>query len=161
MQQQTACLTGHRHMTAEERVTVRAQLERTLCTLIEEGVTYFGVGGAIGFDLLAAQTILSLKDRYEAVRLIVVLACRDQAARWHAADAATLADVCVRADKVVCLQDTYTPECMKTRDRYLVDHSGVCVCWLTHYGGGTGYTEQYALKNGKRVVHVVTDVDGK
>ncbi len=148
-------------MTAKERGRVRARLEETLGALIADGVIYFGVGGAVGFDLLAAQTILSLRERHPQVRLIVVLACRDQAAHWNAADTAALADVCARADKVVCLQETYTPDCMKARDRYLVDHSGVCVYWLTHYGGGTGYTEQYARRNGRRMVGLEQDAAEK
>lgn len=154
LREHTCCLTGHRRMTHTEAVIVRERLVQTLRRLIANDVIYFGVGGAVGFDLLAAQTVLSLKNEYPHIKLIVVLACRDQTARWNAADRATLRDICAQADKVVCLQETYTADCMKARDRYLVDHSGVCVCWLTHYGGGTGYTEQYALRNGCRVVHL-------
>jgi len=152
--EQTCCLTGHRRMTAMERQVAEERLTAALRRLIAEGVRYFGVGGALGFDLLAADTVLSLRREYPQIRLIVVLACRDQAAHWDAASQDTLRRVCAQADKVVCLHERYTPDCMKERDRYLVDHSGVCVCWLTHYGGGTGYTEQYARKNGRRVVHL-------
>ena len=35
------------------------RLERTVINLIKSGVCYFGAGGALGFDTMAAQTILS------------------------------------------------------------------------------------------------------
>ncbi len=154
MREKTCCLTGHRRLSPGEASLARERLDRALRALIGDGVIYFGVGGAVGFDLLAADTVLALREEYPYIKLILVLACRDQAARWGAADQARLYHVCANADKVVCLQESYTADCMKARDRYLVDHSSVCVCWLTHYGGGTGYTEQYALKNGRQVVHL-------
>lgn len=36
-----------------------ARLEQTVINLIKSGVCYFGAGGALGFDTMAAQTILS------------------------------------------------------------------------------------------------------
>lgn len=35
------------------------RLEQTVINLIKSGVCYFGAGGALGFDTMAAQTILS------------------------------------------------------------------------------------------------------
>ena len=37
------------------------------------GYLYFGAGGALGFDTLAAQTVLDLKKDYPQIKLILVL----------------------------------------------------------------------------------------
>lgn len=50
----TACFTGHRELPAEYLPEISKHLEDTLVTLIEQGYRYFGAGGALGFDTLAA-----------------------------------------------------------------------------------------------------------
>ena len=40
------------------------------------------------------------------------------------------------------------------RNRHLVDHSGVCVAYLTESRGGTAYTVDYARKNGVPVINL-------
>ena len=47
--------------------------------LIKNGYSYFGAGGALGFDTIATQTVLHLKERYPHTKLILVLPCIDQA----------------------------------------------------------------------------------
>ncbi len=42
---------------------------------------------------------------------------------------------------------------MFKRNRHLVDHSGVCVCYLTKERGGTAYTAQYAQRQGLEIVN--------
>jgi len=43
---------------------------------------------------------------------------------------------------------------MQRRNRYLVDHSGVCLCYLTQETGGTVYTVGYAGQKGLQVVNI-------
>jgi len=40
------------------------------------------------------------------------------------------------------------------RNRYLADHSGVCLCYLTQTTGGTAYTVGYAKQKGLAVVNI-------
>ena len=53
---------------------------------IEQGYRYFGTGGALGFDTLAAQTVLELKNKYPEIKLILVLPCENQTQGWERAD---------------------------------------------------------------------------
>ncbi len=154
MRERTCCFSGHRAMPREKRATIAAATERAVRALIGEGYCYFGVGLAIGFDMLAAETVLRLRQEFPHIRLIAVLPCADQAVGWSERDRAAWKRVIAAADKVVCLQERYTPDCMKARDRHLADHSSVCVCYLTQYGGGTGYTVGYASRQGVRIVNV-------
>lgn len=59
-----------------------------------------------------------------------------------------------QADKVVYMAQQYTPGCMHKRNRHLVDHSGVCVCYLTKESGGTAYTVNYAKRHGVEIINI-------
>lgn len=152
---QTCCFTGHRVFRAGELPAVRSNLEACIFRLYRErGVRYFGAGGALGFDTLAAETVLSLRDGpLPALRLILVLPCADQAARWRGADQEKYELLKKRADKVVVLADAYAPGVMQARNRYLVEHSGWCVCYQYKAEGGTACTVNYARRLGLPVLN--------
>ena len=121
---------------------------------IEQGYQYFGAGGALGFDTLAAQTVLNLKKWYPCIKLILVLPCKDQAAGWRANDVKEYERIKSRADKIVYTADRYFNGCMQ-KNRYLVDGGSLCICYLAKQEGGTAYTVQYAREKGLRVVNIV------
>lgn len=154
MRDMTCCFTGHRQLPTFELDVLEARLERTLRRLIDDGFTYFGAGGAKGFDTLAAQTVLRLREEFPYIRLILVLPCENQADGWTAAEKATYESIKSRADKVVYISREYTDDCMLRRNRHLVDNSAVCVAYFLEYGGGTGYTVQYAEKQGIEVINL-------
>ncbi len=68
MRSKTVCFTGHRELPADDLPEISKRLEDTLATLIEQGYRYFGAGGALGFDTLAAQAVLRLRERYPQIR---------------------------------------------------------------------------------------------
>lgn len=134
------------------RQELAMKLEETIIGLIEQGVQFYGAGGARGFDTLAAQIILNLKSRYPYIKLILVLPCLTQTRGWSARDVAEYERIKALADKVVYTSQEYTKGCMFKRNRHLVDHSSVCVCYLTKPSGGTAYTADYARKQGLKVI---------
>lgn len=150
----TACFTGHRYLPAEQAGVISCRLEKTLTAYIEKGYRYFGAGGALGFDTLAAQTVLKLKEKYPYIRLILVLPCRSQTKGWRQDDMALYEDIKLQADKVVYTAEAYTQGCMLKRNRYLVDNSSLCICYFTGKSGGTAYTVHYANKQGVDVVNL-------
>lgn len=150
--QYTCCFTGHRKIAPEQQPAVIGRLKKTVEQLIVDGYCYFGTGGALGFDTLAAQCVLPLKKQYPHIRLILVLPCLEQSKHWPAQDVAVFENIKASADKVVCLSDRYTRDCMFKRNRYLVDHSRVCVAYLIHPWGGTAYTVEYARRKGVQVI---------
>lgn len=103
MRNQTACFTGHRHIEQNELAEVTRNLETALIELIESGYLYFGSGGALGFDMIAAESVLSLKARYPNIKLILVLPCSNQTAFWSIYEKNRLKKIKALADKVVCL----------------------------------------------------------
>lgn len=154
--ERTCCFTGHRKLPQEQLSTVRERLETAIVGLIQNGVYYFGTGGALGFDTLAAQTVLQLKKLYPKIRLILVLPCADQSRGWGAEDIRIYEEIKAQADKVVCLADRYFHGCMHRRNRHLVDYSSRCICYLTGDKGGTSYTVAYAQSRGLIITNVAT-----
>ena len=88
MREQTCCFTGHRHIPSTQRRALVENLEETVRQLIDRGIRYFGAGGALGFDTLAARMVLGLAGEFPHIRLILVLPCPDQTRGWREADVA-------------------------------------------------------------------------
>ena len=153
----TCCFTGHRSLSDEEKLEVAVRLRKIIADQIKDGVVFYGAGGALGFDTLAALTVLDMKKEYPQLRLILVLPCENQTRGWRSEDIAVYEDIKRRSDKVVYVSREYTPDCMHRRNRHLVDHSGTCICYMTRSTGGTAYTVAYARKKGLRIVNMAEE----
>ncbi len=55
MKSKTCCFTGHRKIPGDELPQIKTKLKNTIIELINNGVIYYGAGGALGFDTLAAK----------------------------------------------------------------------------------------------------------
>lgn len=154
MKEKTCCFTGHRIIPPEEREELVRKLEETIVRLYQRGVRGFAAGGALGFDTLAAQAVLRLREKCPDVKLILALPCLSQTKGWRLEDAAEYERIKSQADKVVYTSQEYTRGCMYKRNRHLVDHSGACICYLTKDSGGTAYTVRYARAHGLEIINL-------
>ena len=154
MREKTCCFTGHRNIPSAEQRELEHRLEKTITTLIQSGVCYFGVGGALGFDTMAAKAVLKLRKQYPQIKLILVLPCLTQTRGWAEEDIKAYEAIKAEADKVTYTSQEYTRGCMHKRNRHLVNHSSVCVAYQTKETGGTAYTVDYAQKQGLRVINL-------
>ena len=148
---QTCCFTGHRHLPAGGEEAIWQRVQEHLIPLLEQGVRYFGVGGALGFDTLVAEKLLELRGKYPQIRVILVLPFRGYQSRWTAAQQARAARIESRVDKVVYCRGAPSCEAFLARDRRLVDGSTYCIGYCTRATGGTAYTLRYAEKQGLQI----------
>lgn len=151
MREQTCCFTGHRMLPKKVIPALEQRLEEEILRLFAQGVRFFGAGGALGFDTLAAEAVLRLRPAHPALRLILVLPCKNQAARWREEDRLRYESILKQADKVVYTSEEYGPGCMHRRNRYLAENSGHCLCYLTKTSGGTWYTVNCCRANGASI----------
>ena len=86
LKKHTCCFTGHRVIPSDEKETIRYSLKSAIEKAIQNGYRFFGTGGALGFDTMAAKTVLELKREYPHIRLILVLPCVDQTTGWKQDD---------------------------------------------------------------------------
>lgn len=142
----TCCFTGHRNIPREDIRRIKLRLNEAIISAIDDGYRFFCAGGALGFDTFAAQSVLQLKKKYPDIRLILILPCVSQTKYWKEKDVQLYEKIKKQADKVIYTSQEYTKYCMLQRDRYLVEQSSRCICWLTYNSGGTKYTVDYARK---------------
>lgn len=155
------CFTGHRPRmlpkeSSPEGLALKARMAQTVRLAAEQGIRTFLAGGAKGFDTIAAEAVLGLKDDGHDVRLVLALPAEDQAASWAEADRARYASVLARADETHYAALTSNPQAMRKRNRYLAEHADCCVCFLSASSGGTFYTVGKALERGIPVLNLLT-----
>ena len=150
-----ACFSGHRKL-PDDCTELRSDLEKAVITLIGQGVVFFGSGAALGFDQLAAETVLRLKEDYPHIRLVMVLPCppEEQSLKWNDQQKKRYFELLDKADKVRVLSPRYTNSCMLDRNRHLVDSSAYLICYLREQRGGTFYTVNYAERQGLKILRI-------
>ncbi|MBQ6614124.1 MAG: DUF1273 family protein [Clostridia bacterium] len=151
----TCCFTGHRDISALTYEELMHRTEPLLQRLIKNGYEYFVCGGALGFDTFAAMYVCSLKMRGFAVKLVLMLPCKDQTLKWSQYDKMIYESLLGRADEVIWLSESYYPGCMQKRNRAMVDASSACICYLNSpENSGTKQTVEYAMKQGLAIANV-------
>lgn len=149
-----AAFTGHRDIDKTEYTSLARRLFLLIDRLYREGVSVFYCGGALGFDTVAAVTVLNMKHRYPDLRLVMAIPCPEQSERWQGADRALYDSILRRADEVVTLSPHYTKDCMMKRNRYMVDHAEMLIAYVKRESGGSAATRRYAIKKGLTILDV-------
>lgn len=149
----TVCFTGHRMLSKKDTMAA-AQLDSLLELLYQRGYRDFLCGGALGFDMLAAEYVIRLRDRHPDVRLIFCLPCADQTSRWKAADCRRYERLLYLSDETRVLSPRYYDGCMQVRNAYMVDRSYLCVAYMKRLSGGTLSTVRYAAAQDVIVVNI-------
>lgn len=144
------CFSGHRQLPPDRNQELSEDLECKIAEMIKRGVTVFRAGGARGFDTLAACVVLQMKQRYDFIKLELILPYKPT--RLPASERETYSYILSQADGIRYASDTYYRGCMHVRNRMLVDGSRYCIAYLTQKHGGTFYTVQYAQAHGVEVL---------
>lgn len=149
----TVCFTGHRSIGKQDDSAL-SQLEALLEVLYQQGYRDFLCGGALGFDLYAAEQVYKLRVKHQDVRLIFCLPCADQSSRWREADCKRYEQLLYLSDETRVLSPHYYDGCMQVRNAYMVDRSYICVAYMARLHGGTLSTVRYALSQDVPVVNI-------
>ena len=143
--------TGHRNLFKTDFDELL--LERVVKDLAKNGYNRFLCGMAVGFDLKAAQAVLTLKESYD-IELVACLPCANQSERFSEKNKKLYNEILSRCDETIVIEPEYIKGCMQKRDRYLVDNCDVLVAFLRKSSGGTYYTVNYARKQNKKIIEV-------
>lgn len=154
LKSKTCCFAGHRVLPKDKILEIQERVEKEIIKLIEKGVIYFGVGGALGFDTIAELTILKLKKLYPQIKLILVLPCNHQTYHWSELDIFIYNYILSQSDKIVYTSKVYYNGCMQKRNRHLIENSKYCICYLEYKNSGTFYTVNYAHKKGLEIINI-------
>ena len=153
----TCCVTGHRVIPPGEERKIYIRTRYILLRLIrEKRVRYFGVGGAVGFDMLAAELLMRIREKEEhQIRIISVLPYPwwQETDDWTDELRRREKIILSASDKIVCVRPAYEKGVYLLRDRKLVDGSAYCVSYCNRPGTGTAYTVKYALDRKVQVLN--------
>lgn len=159
--EKACCFTGHRDIPVSQYSAIRDAVDEKIKKLVSLGYTDFICGGALGFDTIAATSVLVLRRQYESmgveIKLHLFLPCRDQDMAWKEHEKRVYSVIMSKADSVRYLNDVYVRGVMYARNRLMVDSSACIVAYCQKKSGGTAYTVNYALKNNKQVIYLSID----
>lgn len=156
----TCCFTGSRSKSLpwqSERdpryAQVKERLYAEIVKAVNGGYQYFIIGMATGIDTLAAKLIIKAKCEYENLGIFfeAALPCGEQDKYWMPEQKAEYRKLLGYADRVTLVSANYTPDCMKARNRYMVDHSSMVIAVWDGQSFGTKWTVDYAQRKKKKV----------
>ena len=130
------------------------RLRESLEYLIGRGYVDFLSGLALGFDMIAAEIVLSLREKYPWIRLIVVIPFDGQADRWTEAQRRRREAIIERSDKVVRISHAYDRGVFFRRNHYMVNAADLVLAAFDGQPGGTAQTVEYAHRQGVKVVRL-------
>ena len=159
------CFTGYRPSKfpfafgeGEEYIKFENKLMSAIFSLPDEKCFTFYTGMAMGFDILAAELVLLLKNRKDcAIELVCVLPFKGQENAWSEEWQERYNKVLESADKVILLSDHYYKGCYFKRNNFMVDNSDIVLTFYDGQTGGTAQTLGYANKKGKKIVNIAED----
>ena len=152
--EKTCCFTGHRAEKlpwgSNERdmrcLRLKQALADVLSSLYAAGIRHFICGMATGADMYFGESVCALREEHPDVTL-------EAAVRWRTRYFRR-AEAC---DKITVLHSAYTPTCMRDRNRYMVDASGVLVAVYNGEPGGTQSTMLYAMRQGLEIIELTPE----
>ncbi len=128
-------------------------LTSQIAKLMENGVTDFLSGMALGVDTICSELILAQREKNPALRLHCILPCVGQDAKWSASARERYRSVLKQADSVVYVNRSYKKNCMLERDRFLVKWSDYLLAvYNGEQRGGTAATVRYAKDSGRKII---------
>ena len=148
------CFSGHRNLPKAQTDVIRKTLRDVLDKLIEDGYIAFISGGALGFDMLAAEIVLEKMQKFPFIRLVMALPCKNQSAKWESADKKLYNNILNRASEVIYVCENYCTGCMHLRNKFMVENSDLCVMYKTQSRGGTAYTAERAKEKGISIINI-------
>lgn len=169
MREQTAAFSGYRPQKLPQGCTVEVQSE--LFLLLQEeihrsylnGYRVFIHGMMSGWDILAAEAVLSLRDDHEGLHCVSVAPFKRgyfANNNWNPEWKARALQVYRQSDLAFSLSEHYANGTYYARDRYLVDHASLIIVFFDGKPGGTQYTCDYAAKGGLQIVNVAIKYRG-
>lgn len=129
--------TGHREL--GDDFSPR-KLKNTVKTCIESGVDTFLNGMAMGFDLVSAETVLSLKKKYPFIKLVACMPCYHQEKYFSEKDKRRYTKILKEVDEKIYVSENYFNGCMQKRDIYMAERADVMITYLKKSTGGTAFT---------------------
>lgn len=156
----TCCLSGHRPKALpwkynEEKISCikfKNDLEEYLIYTIKNGFINFLIGMAEGFDMISAETLITLRTIYKQIRIYAIIPCKNQEIKWSLSQQQRYHRILKQCDDVIILSEQYTKNCMNVRNEYMVKLSSMLIACYNGKPSGTGNTIKFAQKQNLKIL---------
>lgn len=154
------CFTGHRPKDLpwgyDEKTESCVNFKKFMYCIIEKaiqsGYTYFISGMALGIDIICAEIVLKLKNKYQDIILECALPCIHQYRNWSLSQKRRYKTILHKADVIFYVNHgEYTSVCMNNRNSYMVQQSDIVIAVWNGKRSGTGNTVKLAKNAGKKI----------
>lgn len=151
----SVAFSGHRTIPERRKEVLKKKLKGKIRLLYAMGIRNYYCGMALGFDMLAAEVVLSLKSELQQMKLIAVVPFNGQSARWRYSEQTRYKAILARCDDVIMLSQAYYNGCLLRRNDYMLAHScGLVVFFDGKPKGGTFYTCRKAKTLGMDIINL-------
>lgn len=142
-----ACFTGHRPDKLVGREDdVKQYMKKQIEAAINDGFITFISGMAAGVDVIAAETVLEMKELHPEIHLIAAMPYPRFGYNWQDGWGERIKAIVSKADLVVNVSPTYTGRgVFQVRNMWMVEHSARLIAYWDGTPGGTRNTVQYAF----------------
>lgn len=133
-------------------------LTDTVFSLAKNGTKEFYSGMAMGFDIIAAETVILYKlSCDQSIKLICAVPFYNQEKNFPEQWKERYKHIISHADEIIYTSENYSQGCYMKRNEFMVDRSDVVVTWFNGNSGGTKNTIRYAEKSGKKIINLYKD----
>lgn len=170
MKESACCFTGHRpqkfHFGYDEEyedcIRLKVVLAREIKAMLDNGVTTFYTGMAMGTDMWCAEIVQSFQEDLPklGIKLNAIIPFEGQANKWSNDYRERYFNILAKADNELILNNHYTKACMHQRNRYMVDHSTHIIAVFNGSAGGTKNTLDYAKNKNLTIITIDPETVG-
>ena len=152
----SVCFTGHRTINPNKQQAVKEKLNSKIIELYNQGHRTFLCGMAIGFDLLAAEILIELKETCKDIFIVACIPFIGQESRFSPTDQKRYNNVINSVDSKVIIARAFSKQSYLLRNIYMLEHSSIVVAYFDTNikKGGTFFTYNKAIKMGKEVRNI-------
>lgn len=136
----TTTFCGNKDIVGKE--SIRAKLYDIIEELMLRGEKKFLLGGYGDFDILAAEVVKSLKEKYPHIESVIILPYPNKIYNEDLYDFSEYPELENIPPKLAILK----------RNEYMVNKSDVVVAYVKYTFGGSYKTLKYAIRKNKQVI---------
>jgi uncharacterized phage-like protein YoqJ len=138
-----AFFTGHRDIH-----NIKDGINQLIDVALDQGITEFFNGMAIGIDQLIAQVLIERELNWTAV-----IPCQNQDRLWNLQQKVKYKKLLKSASEQIVLYPEYTPGVMQARNQWMVKHSDICLAvYDGRLTGGTALSVNMAIAHNLPII---------
>lgn len=136
----TVAFTGHRNINTDTSV-LKDELTHIIREQYHNGYTTFITGGAVGFDLLAAEVVLELQKEYTNIQLFCAVPYTGHHLYFRKESKQRYIHIADKATSNILLSAHYYDGCFLRRNDYMLEKCSLVIAYYAQITkSGTGYT---------------------